>query len=443
MIGKLILTLCLLTVVGTIAVAGTNGLLAVVIAGSLSAICLGAIRRFYEDSSFIVYLFLLALAARMTLAVVIYSYELYDFFGPDALGYDLGGKTLVELWGGRAISVDPSIRSAINMGSPGWGMHRLTAAVYFVFGPSILYVQAVCCVIGAATSPIVYACARNIYGNIRVARYTAIGVALFPSFIIWSSQLLKDGLVVFFIVLSIAMVLELRKKVNYTAIAVLGFSLFAIGSLRFYIFYMVLAAVVSSFLIGLDTSVRSIVRRLVVVAVLGLALAFTGVWQNATAEFERFGTFERLKLSRQYAASASESGFADAEKIDVSDPIQALWVLPLGFAYLMFAPFPWQVSNFRQAVTLPETFLWWSLIPLAVWGLIFTLKNRLAASVPVLVFTFLLTLSYSVYQGNVGTAYRQRTQIQVFVFMFIAVGAALWVERSENQRMIEKQRRMR
>lgn len=443
MIDKLVITLCVLVATGTIAITGITGLMAVVLVSVLAAACIGLIRRFSEDHSFLIRIFLLGLAVRMALAVVIFSYELYDFFGPDALGYDLGGKTLVELWNGRAISVNPDIRDALNMGSPGWGMHRITAAIYYVFGPSILYVQAFCCVFGAATAPAVYNCARKIYGNIRVARYASIGVALFPSFVIWSSQLLKDGLVVFFIVLSIAMVLELRNRVGYTGVAVLGFSLFAIGSLRFYIFYMVLAAVIASFFIGLETSALSIFRRFALLAVLGLVLAFAGVWQNATAEFERFGTFERLNLSRQYAASASESGFADAEKVDVSNPLQALSVLPLGFAYLMFAPFPWQVTNFRQAVTLPEIFIWWSLFPLAVWGLVYTLRNKLAAAVPVLIFTFLLTLSYSVYQGNVGTAYRQRTQIQVFIFIFIAVGASLWAERNENRRLIEKQRRMR
>jgi hypothetical protein len=36
----------------------------------------------------------------------------------------------------------------------------------------------------------------------------------------------------------------------------------------------------------------------------------------------------------------------------------------------------------------------------------------------------------------VGTAYRQRTQIQVFFFMFIAVGWTVYQENRENQRLI-------
>ena len=58
-------------------------------------------------------------------------------------------------------------------------------------------------------------------------------------------------------------------------------------------------------------------------------------------------------------------------------------------------------------------------------------------------FSVVLTLAYSIFQGNVGTAYRQRTQIQVFLFIFIAVGWELWREKREDRKMerVLKQRR--
>ena len=56
----------------------------------------------------------------------------------------------------------------------------------------------------------------------------------------------------------------------------------------------------------------------------------------------------------------------------------------------------------------------------------------------------MLTLSYSIFQGNVGTAYRQRAQIQVFLFIFVAVGVTLILERRENRKLVltEKNRRL-
>jgi hypothetical protein len=104
----------------------------------------------------------------------------------------------------------------------------------------------------------------------------------------------------------------------------------------------------------------------------------------------------------------------------------------------MFAPFPWQAANFRQAITLPEMMVWWASIPLLLSGLWYTIKNRLRDSISILIFTLLLTIAYSIFQGNVGTAYRQRAQIQVFMFMFIAVGWTLWQERKENRNIKRK-----
>jgi hypothetical protein len=53
----------------------------------------------------------------------------------------------------------------------------------------------------------------------------------------------------------------------------------------------------------------------------------------------------------------------------------------------------------------------------------------------------MLTLAYSIFQGNVGTAYRQRTQIQVFFFMFIAVGWVLWKEKREDRKLLAARHR--
>jgi hypothetical protein len=45
----------------------------------------------------------------------------------------------------------------------------------------------------------------------------------------------------------------------------------------------------------------------------------------------------------------------------------------------------------------------------------------------------MLTLAYSVFQGNVGTAYRQRSQLLVFYFIFVSVGYELLRERREEK----------
>ncbi len=54
----------------------------------------------------------------------------------------------------------------------------------------------------------------------------------------------------------------------------------------------------------------------------------------------------------------------------------------------------------------------------------------LGTSCPYLVFAVTLTLAYALMQGNVGTAYRQRTQVTMFFFLFMGVGL---VERAKQK----------
>ena len=75
-------------------------------------------------------------------------------------------------------------------------------------------------------------------------------------------------------------------------------------------------------------------------------------------------------------------------------------------------------------------------------GIVYTVRNRLSKALPVLIFTLLLTFAYSIFQGNVGTAYRQRTQIQVFLFMFAAVGIELVREKRKDQKLMRHQRQL-
>jgi hypothetical protein len=348
---------------------------------------------------------------------------------------------LVEIWQGLPVPDDEiTLRTTEARGS-GWGMYYVVGFIYFIFGQSILVAQSFCGFIGALTAPMVYFCAEKIFHNQRVAKISALSIALFPSFIIWSSQLLKDGLIIFLLVVTMTMVLQLQKKFSYLAIAFLILSLFGIISLRFYIFYMVAIATAGSFVIGLSSSFQSIVRNTIAVVIIGLGLTYLGVIRNASTEIETYASLERVQVSRLDLARSADSGFG--EDIDVSTTEGAIAAIPIGFAYLMMAPFPWEVNKWNQTLVLPEILVWWALLPIMIIGLWYTLKNRLRGAMPILLFSLMLTISYSIFQGNVGMIYRQRTQIQVFLFIFIAVGWTIIQERRENRKIPRQAKQQR
>jgi 4-amino-4-deoxy-L-arabinose transferase-like glycosyltransferase len=434
--NKILAIFTFLTGLGIFLVAFPDSVAAILIVIIFSFLAVFVIRRVDKDNSFLVNIFFAALCIRLFFGTIIHVFELREFFGTDSLVYDFLGNRLVEIWTGQITADDWVSQRALSTSGPGWGMTYLTAFIYMAVGKNILAAQFFCAVIGAATAPLVYICSHKIFQNQRVGKISALLVALFPGFVIWSAQLLKDGLIIFLIVLAMTMVLHLQKKFSYSTVAVLIMSLFGILSMRFYIFYIMAIAVAGSFIVGLSSSAKSIARGFILLVIVGIALAYLGVLQSAGIDFEKYGNLERVQISRQDLARSAESGYG--ENIDVSTTEGAIGILPIGFAYLMFAPFPWQISNFRQAITLPEMLVWWFSFPLLLRGLWYTIKNRLRNAIAILIFTLLLTIAYSIFQGNVGTAYRQRAQIQVFLFIFIAVGWTLWQENKENRMMMRK-----
>jgi hypothetical protein len=157
--------------------------------------------------------------------------------------------------------------------------------------------------------------------------------------------------------------------------------------------------------------------QLAMVAGMIVLLLYTPVGREVLAQ-SRFLDLELLQNSRLDLARAG-SGFGSSA--DVSTVSGVISVLPTGVLYLLFAPFPWTVTSLRQALALPDILLWYALVPFLIRGVV-SARNRLRETMPILVFTTALTLAYGAFLGNAGTAYRQRTQIMMFYFLFVADG---------------------
>jgi hypothetical protein len=209
-------------------------------------------------------------------------------------------------------------------------------------------------------------------------------------------------------------------------------------TLRFYVFYFVLFATLGTFAI---TSRRGLGVGLLSQAVLAGAFlaAFSTFATQATVDRHlAYLDLEHIEVVRQDQARIGQTDFAEDVDVSVEGGVWA--ALPVGLAFLLLAPFPWMLSSLRMALAVPETLVWYSLRP-AFWvGFRHVLRTQLRDCLPILTFTVMLTLAYAVVQTNVGTAYRQRTQITMFFFMFMGVGQELREkERAERRQSMALQ----
>ena len=405
------------------------GALAICVAASVPSIFV--LSRAKDERRFLFRVFLLAVLARIIVATIIFRAGGEGFFGGDANTYDIFGQSLLQSWHGDAYHT-ARYAGFIRSGAGAWGMLYVVAIVYQFIGENRFAIQLLNASVGSSTAIVIYYAAQSLFSNTRVSRVAAILVAFFPSLILWSSQALKDGLIILALSLGILATLRLMDKITIGYVIVLAVCLLGLLSLRFYIFYMMVAAVAGSFVLGMKTvNAQGFVQRFIAIGVIGLAFTWFGVLRDAGNQLERYGNLQAIQRSREDQASAG-SGFN--KDVDVGTTEGALTAIPIGLVYLLFAPFPWDMATLRQTITLPEMIVWWCMFPLLVLGLWYALRHRLRQVAPIVTFTTMLTLAYSLFQGNVGTAYRQRSQLLIFYFIFVAVGGVLLKERAEDRR---------
>lgn len=428
----LLLAIALLMFAGIMIVAPAEGAAATIVALPVAAIAAWLIYLPKIDQKFLIRLFIAGLLVRIAIGTMIFVFHQQTFFGGDALTFDFFGNALLKTWEG-----DKSYQWLVDLftgggGSSGWGMLYMVAVIYKIIGQNMLATQYVNSVLGAATAPLAYMISLEIFPNKRVARVCGLLTAFFPSLVLWTSQGMKDGPIIFLLTLSMLATLKLGTRFSFKYLAALALALCGLVTLRFYVFYIILLSITVAFVMGRHRlTAQSFARQFIIMLVIGSALAFFGVSRLASQQFDTYGTLQQMQVMRSDAASSAQSGFG--QDIDVSTPTGALAAIPVGLTYLILAPFPWQLTSVRQMITLPEMVIWWASLPLLVLGLWFTIKHRLREVTPILIFTSLLTLSYSILQGNVGTAYRQRAQLLVFYFVFVAVGFALVKEKREEK----------
>lgn len=396
--------------------AGLTFLLALVPA----VVCVWIILKDKTDRTFLLRIFALAITLRWMLALIIDWKQLQPFFGPDAETFDEVGMSIANSWRGLIPYGSHWLAGYTGQARSGWGMFYYVGSVYYLVGRDQLLVQLLNCALGAASCIVVYKIAQLLYPEIRVARTAAFLTAVSPSMILWSSQMMKDGPIVLSLSLCALFTLRLQVKLGGKDLLLLLVSLFCLFSLRNYAFYLMFAAVALALLLrGKRFTPLRFIQGGVLVIVIGGSLAYLGAGDVPQGAFD----LKKIQAARAWSAKAANSGFGG--DVDITDPQAALEFLPVGLVYVLFAPFPWMMTNLRQLITLPEMIMWWLLVPMVVKGFWYAVRHRLKESFAIVTFTVGLTLVYALYQSNVGTAYRHRAQLYVFFFIFISIGLDL------------------
>ena len=352
-------------------------------------------------------------AARLLLALIFETFPALRITHDDASGYEGSAIAMARYWQGAG---PPVVRAT--QGLHNYGYYYIGGALCYIFGPYRLNLSAWNALFGALTIVVLYRLTADLFHH-AVALRAARLFAFMPSMITWSAVAIKDPVMVLLVSCALYFNLLLRRRFSLSIALLLTGIIAATFVIRFYVTYFLIISVIGTILLGRSDTGHSTWRNALFLLIFTGLVVATGMGSTMSESFNNLN-LDTAATFRNGMATTANSGFARG--LDVRTPEGLAVGLPLGLAVLFLGPFPWQMRSALPLLTLPEMIVWWSLVPALLRGVRFAAGFAFRRASPVLVFCISLSVTYALTLGNVGAAVRQRAQIFVFLFIFVALG---------------------
>ena len=345
------------------------------------------------------------------------------FFALDMLNFEREGQMLSLHWQG--LGPEPILQSSRQIAYP-----YINAFFHYLLGASTMGTVVLNMFAGTWTALLTFLIGREML-NERVGKVAAVLAAVYPSLILWSVLNIRDALTTCIVVFIVLVAVRSPRRRVRSLIAMAG-ALVVLSTFRDYMGVLLLAG------IGMGTIAAVRKGRVGTTMVVGTALTLVliliavrfGMFSVEVIQ-DPLATAAQLRSGLQQGAGSVFGAGADTGTIG-----GALRFLPMGLAFFLFAPFPWAVSSTLQLVTLPEVFLWYSLMPFTVMGFRVVMGSRSRQSLVVISVLMVVLVTYALVEGNFGTAYRHRAQVMPLFFIFTAAGAVRFRLRREARRTV-------
>lgn len=359
------------------------------------------------------------------LAIQVFSRELRLFAsgGADSGSYQANGDLIARLWtysGIHYVTTDelPSL-------------HRVTlppnlyALIFYVNGESSrLGGTAVIALLACLTCLEAYKLAVELGAPRSAALKTTAFVLFMPTFLFYTSDLFKDGIVYYCEILILATSIRLSRKFSLSQLAVGLGSLLCVWLTRYYLCYVLPIPL----LIGClgppsGSRLRALLAVLILAVAVGSVAAYTSIAGSAANDASE--TFEH-GTSRGVVESNAETGGSGVTFDDGGSPFGSL---PAKLLYTLFSPFPWQAGSIGLQLAKVEVLAWYYLAYRAVLAFKLLLRRRRTDLAILLAFIVPNTLVYAVMFANVGLNARERIAI---IIASAVVATVSWRAPSEG-----------
>lgn len=237
-----------------------------------------------------------------------------------------------------------------------------------------------------------------------------------PAFLLYTSDMYKDGAVLFFVVGAVASSIRLSRRFSAVHLVAGLVCLAALWYVRFYLVFVTAAPL----LVGLTGArSKSAARPLFTALVLAFGFiviaattdVFESVTERATQTFES-GNSQSVRMSNAGGDQIAGSG------VVFDDGGNAFGAMGPKLAYMLFSPFPWAGGSIGFHLGKIDTFLWYYIMYRGYLAAREMWKDDRTTLLMLGTFLVPTTVMYATSFANVGLSLRQRLVV-------VMVGAVL------------------
>ncbi len=289
--------------------------------------------------------------------------------------------------------------------------------------------------ITAFTPLLTYRICRQLGGSPSTALVSGWLVGISPAFVFWCGALYKEGLVLLVLNLAVHHVLRLQAAWRTRSFCILSLALLGMVALRLYVALIMGVTICVGLLLQRDEKLkprgqpRIPVRQPLVAMLFTAVIVLVGVatYVNDVLPASVEDGLCLVQSARDDLTNATSGYLPEAS---IRTPQEALRFMPLGLAYFLAVPLPWQTGSLRQNLAIPDTAVWLVFYPLILVGMFRALRRNLQGTLLLLIVSAGLCLFCALLVGNIGTAYRLRVQIWLLWAPFFGMGWELLQRRA-------------
>jgi hypothetical protein len=385
-------------------------ILVVLLAGVIFAV---SVRAQGDDVDYrVTGLALFAYAIRLLVAPLTHTIHVFSTpSGVDSAGYEGAGEAIARLWTYTGIHY-VSGEDLLALEHVSLPPNLFALVVYLNGGPSHIGCVAI---IAAAASLLcldLYLLSVLIGARREVALAITALIAVLPSFLYYTSDTYKDGLVAFLAIGAFSCCVRLAHRFSLAQLAWALVLLLGLWNTRYYLVFVMPAPLIVG-LLGLRSGsvMRVVLAVLVICGGIATVYAYTDFGTVATDHAVR--TFQSA-TSQDVIDSNSESGSG----VNLGTGLSAF---PIKLAYTLFSPFPWQAGSLGLQIEKLEAFTWYFFFYRAIRAVTRQGRELLPNLLLFLSFLVPVTAAYAFSFSNIGLIVRQRIDIVLVTFVLASV----------------------